>query len=335
MRIHHLNCGTLRPFGRRRINGDGLPFQAGRLVCHCLLIETDRRLVLVDTGFGLDDIAEGRQSLVRPFLFPNRLRGDAAQNARLKQARDAYTRFLTRARFDPDETAVGQLARLGHSADGVTDIVLTHLDLDHAGGLRDFPTARVHVHQAEYAAAMSASTSLERFRYWTHQWSHGPDWVTYGSTEGDSWFGFDGVRELQDLPELALVPLPGHTRGHAVVAVRLADTEPRTAPPARWLLHAGDAYFFHGEVDAVAPRSTRGLAGFQARFQVDGSARHRNQDRLRALAAAHSDQIEMFCSHDPVEFERFRSQESSEAQESARASCSDRPRSASACSRFQ
>jgi glyoxylase-like metal-dependent hydrolase (beta-lactamase superfamily II) len=311
MRIHHLNCGTMRPFGGRLINGDRLPFQTARLVCHCLLIETDRGLVLVDTGFGLDDIAERRRSPVRLLLFPARLRRDDAETGKLQRARHRYTRFFTRPRFDPDETAVRQVARLGYSAHDVTDIVLTHLDLDHAGGLRDFPAAKVHVHETEYRAAMSAATSLERFRYWTHQWSHGPDWVTYGSTQGDRWFGFEAVRELQDLPEIALVALPGHTRGHAGVAVRVADADAGTAPRAQWLLHAGDAYFFHGEVDPVAPRSTPGLDGFQARFQVDGSARHRNQARLRELAGPHRDQIEMFSTHDPVEFERCRSQEPS------------------------
>jgi glyoxylase-like metal-dependent hydrolase (beta-lactamase superfamily II) len=304
VRIHHLNCGTLRPFGGRLINGDRLPFQTARMVCHCLLIETERGLVLVDTGFGLDDIAEQRQSLVRAFLLPPP-RGDGAETGKLERARRRHTHLLIRARLDPDETAERQVARLGYSAADVADIVLTHLDLDHAGGLRDFPAARVHVHEAEHRAAMSAPTWRERFRYWTQQWSHGPDWVTYGSAGGQRWFGFEAVRELEDLPQIALVPLPGHTRGHAGVAVRVGGA----GPGADWLLHAGDAYFFQGEIDPVAPRSTPGLAGFQARFEVDGSARRRNRDRLRELAGAHGDEVKIFCSHDPVEFERLRSRE--------------------------
>jgi glyoxylase-like metal-dependent hydrolase (beta-lactamase superfamily II) len=294
VRIHHLNCGTLRPFGRRLINGDGLPFQTGRMVCHCLLVETDRGLVLVDTGFGLGDIANATGR-----------RLDAGETAKLRRARRNYMRFMTRPRLDPDETAVRQVARLGFSADDVTHIVLTHLDADHAGGLPDFPRAKVHVHETEHRAAMSAPTSLERFRYWAYQWAHGPDWITYGSTDGDRWFGFEAVRELQDLPDIALVPLPGHTRGHAGVATRIRDAEAGTGR-AEWLLHAGDAYFFYREIDSVAPRSTPGLARFQARFDVDRSARRRNQARLRELAGAHGHEIEMFCSHDPVEFDRYR-----------------------------
>jgi glyoxylase-like metal-dependent hydrolase (beta-lactamase superfamily II) len=279
-----LNCGTLRPFGRRLVNGDGLPVQFARLVCHCLLIETDRALVLVDTGFGLGDVAE-----------PG---GDhPGETAKLRRAR-RRARFLTRPRLDPDETAIRQVARLGFSAEDVGHIVLTHLDSDHTGGLPDFPRAKVHVLEVEHEAAMSPRTPVERFRYWAHHWAHGPDWITYGSPGSDGWFGFEAVRELQDLPDIALVPLPGHTRGHAGVAIRGGGR-------ARWLLHAGDSYFFHGEADAAAPRCTPGLARFQARFDVDRPARRDNQARLRELAADHGDEIEMFCSHDPVEFDRY------------------------------
>ena len=42
MRVHHLNCGSMRPYGAP----DGL-------VCHVLLVETGTGLVLVDTGLGL------------------------------------------------------------------------------------------------------------------------------------------------------------------------------------------------------------------------------------------------------------------------------------------
>jgi hypothetical protein len=57
MRIHHLNTGTMCPIGRRFVNGTGSIFQRARMVCHCLLVETNDGLALVDTGIGLDDIA--------------------------------------------------------------------------------------------------------------------------------------------------------------------------------------------------------------------------------------------------------------------------------------
>jgi glyoxylase-like metal-dependent hydrolase (beta-lactamase superfamily II) len=236
------------------------------MVCHCVLVETDRGLALVDTGFGLGDVAE--------------------------PPRRAYLRYATRARLDAGETAARQVDLLGYSRADVTDLVLTHLDLDHAGGLRDFPAARVHVLEAERRAAMSPATRIERFRYVARHWSHGPDWVTYDSGGGDRWFGFESARELRGLPDVAFVPLAGHSRGHAGVALRTGD---------RWLLHAGDAYFARGEVDRDAPRAARGVESFQRMFPVDGPARHGNRRRLRELRAAHGDRVTVFCSHDPVE----------------------------------
>ena len=69
MRLHHLNCGSLRPLGGRLISGTGSPFGTAPLVCHCLLVETDEGLVLVDTGFGMQDVAAPIESLSRRTLL--------------------------------------------------------------------------------------------------------------------------------------------------------------------------------------------------------------------------------------------------------------------------
>ena len=47
MRIHHLNTGTMCPIGRRFVNGTGGIFQRARMVCHCLLVETNDGLALL------------------------------------------------------------------------------------------------------------------------------------------------------------------------------------------------------------------------------------------------------------------------------------------------
>jgi glyoxylase-like metal-dependent hydrolase (beta-lactamase superfamily II) len=130
--------------------------------------------------------------------------------------------------------------RLGFHAEDVRDIVLTHLDFDHAGGLDDFPRARVHLLEAEKQAAAAQSTPLARRRFRPQQWSSIGRWIGY-RTSGARWFDFDAVTELSGLPpEVLLVPLAGHTVGHAGVAV---------PTDGGWLLHAGDAYFFRGEMD--------------------------------------------------------------------------------------
>ena len=106
---------------------------------------------------------------------------------------------------------------------------------------------------------------------------------------GDDWFGFESIRLLPDLDgEIALIPLPGHTAGHCGVALKTADG---------WLLHCGDAFFFHGEVESP-PRCPPGLRLFQNLNQHDGKARHHNQERLRELRREHGDEVTLICSHD-------------------------------------
>jgi glyoxylase-like metal-dependent hydrolase (beta-lactamase superfamily II) len=96
----------------------------------------------------------------------------------------------------------------------------------------------VHVFEAEREAAVNPSLR-DRMRYRAAHVAHGPRWVTH-AVDGDSWLGFDAVRVLPGIEaEIALIPLPGHSRGHTGVAVR--DGE-------RWLLHCGDTYFHHGEM---------------------------------------------------------------------------------------
>jgi glyoxylase-like metal-dependent hydrolase (beta-lactamase superfamily II) len=268
MRIHHLNCGCMCPVGGRLMDGvsHGL---AGQLVCHCLLVETDRGLVLVDTGFGTRDVEEPYERLSPFFIHFNRIQ------------------------FDRRHTALEQVRSRGFSARDVRHIVLTHLDFDHAGGLEDFPDARVHVLQSEAEVTTVRHGFIQRRRYRPEQWDGVHDWRFY-RPGGERWFGFEAVRDLDGLPpEILMVPLPGHTVGHAGVAV---DT------PEGWLLNAGDAYFYRHEMDA-APRCTPGLAAYQRMMEMDRPTRLHNQERLRGLANDRRSRTRIFCSHDAVELE--------------------------------
>ena len=219
MRVHHLNCTSMCPPGGRFFDGRSPLYRSATLVCHCLLVETRNGLVLVDTGFGLGDDRRPRPRLSPVFLAVNR--------PWLREA----------------QTAVRQIEALGYSARDVRHIVLTHLDFDHAGGLDDFPAASVHLLDVEEKAAARQRTPLDRMRYRPQQWASRPRWVTYHRSEGEPWFGFECVRQLAGVPPgILLVPLAGHTLGHAGVAIE---------SDGGWLLHAGDAYFYRAG-DAAA-----------------------------------------------------------------------------------
>jgi glyoxylase-like metal-dependent hydrolase (beta-lactamase superfamily II) len=243
-----------------------------RLVCHCLLVETDDGLVLVDTGFGRRDVEEPYRRLNPFFIHFNRIR------------------------FDPGLTALAQVRRHGFSPRDVRHILLTHLDFDHAGGIEDFPRARVHVLQTEMAAARARHGVRERGRYRPAQWDGVTDW-RFHQAGGENWFGFEAVRDLDGLPpEILMIPLPGHTAGHAGVAIRT---------PEGWLLNAGDTYFHRHEMDPV-PRCTPGLSAYQTMMEVDRPARLRNRDRVHALANDRRGEMRVFCSHDAIEWEALR-----------------------------
>jgi glyoxylase-like metal-dependent hydrolase (beta-lactamase superfamily II) len=280
VRIHHLNCGTMRPAGGRLMDGHRGLLRSARLVCHCLLIESGDGLVLVDTGLGTEDVERPRERLGRSFLAG------------------------VRPVLDEAETALAQVRRLGFAPGDVRHVVMTHLDLDHAGGLSDFPDAQVHVLDVELDAALHPASLTEHRRYRPPQWAHGPRWAVHGA-RGEPWLGFDRVEAVG---EIFLVPLHGHTRGHAGVAVSRGDG---------WLFHGGDAFFHHGEVESP-PRCPRGLIAFQRLMAVDEAARRHNQERLRDLHAAHPDQVTIVCAHDPSLLSRARGRSAAHPRRAAR-----------------
>lgn len=270
LRVHHLNCGTMCPACQRLVRGSGSWRTPGELVCHCLLIETPRSLVLVDTGLGLHDIAEPQRRL------------------------GSFYRTVFKPRLALEETALNQVRGLGYDPRDVRHILVTHLDLDHAGGLRDFPWAAVHLIAPELAQIQHPGLR-ERLRFRLPQFEHQPRWVVHAE-QGETWNGFGSIRPIPELDaDVLIVPLIGHTKGHAGVAVRQGS---------RWLLHCGDAYYHHGQLQT--PKESPWLLRlFEAGIQARRSDRLRNLARLRQLAATPSDAVELFCAHDPAELARY------------------------------
>lgn len=251
-KIEHINCGTL------------LVPSYPTVVCHCLALIEGDAVALVDTGIGLRDISDPRGRLGQGLI-------DAA----------GY-------QFNERDTAVRRLQTLGLAPEQVTDIILTHADPDHAGGLADFPSAQVHLADEELK-----SIDTGHPRYAPRQFDHDPNWKAYRAQDTD-WFGLPARRvETPLTSQVLLIPLPGHTPGHAGVAVE---------QPNGWFLHVGDAYYLRAELaDPHHPVSAMAEAA-----AVNNELRLASLEQLRRIATSYADTVSMCGYHDISELPKHR-----------------------------
>lgn len=267
LKVHRLICGSLCPLGCNLAPS----FFGPKLDCQCLLIEASSRLILVDTGLGSRDMID-----------PKRL---------------GLSRKLFRPIKDIQAPAIEQIKKLGFKPEDVTDIIPTHLDWDHAGGIVDFPKAKIHINQIELEDAQKPSKNPALHRYRQEQLQGPIRWEPYDINEGESWYGFDTVREFHGLPpEILLVNLPGHTRGHVGVAVESPDG---------WILHAGDAYYHYTDLNEGLPGMPKpppGLRFIQWMSHIDSRRARQTQVNLRKLR--HELAIRIICGHDGSEWDK-------------------------------
>ena len=108
-----------------------------------------------------------------------------------------------------ENTAVGQLGKMGVDPEEITTVIMTHLHLDHTGSLKEFKNARVYVQLDEL-----------RYAFW-------PDPFMAGSYIREDiiipkidWKPIVGVTIFFD-GKITTLPTKGHTPGHQSVVLRL------------------------------------------------------------------------------------------------------------------
>jgi len=159
-----------------------------------------------------------------------------------------YFRRAVQFAVEPEQEAGPQLRALGIAPSDVKLIVLTHLHIDHDGGLAPFPQARVLVSAGERAAASGLAGRLNG--YLPQRWpSHfDPEPLAFTNEP----FGpFARSRRLTADGALTALPTPGHTPDH--VSVVLDDGERR-------IVFVGDAAYSQdnllaGRVDGISPNA--------------------------------------------------------------------------------
>jgi len=156
-------------------------------------------------------------------------------------------------------TLEGELARWGFSPEDVTDVVLTHLHFDHAGGstkrlpdgrvVPTFPRARYYVQRSHWEWA-HAPNPRERASFFPENYDP--------LAEAGQLVLVEGEEEL--LPGVRLRVVNGHTEGQQLVQVRYKN---------RWILYGADLFptSAHLPLPYVMAYDVRPLVTFAEREQ--------------------------------------------------------------------
>jgi N-acyl homoserine lactone hydrolase len=120
-------------------------------------------------------------------------------------------------------------------------VVMTHLHVDHASAISEFPEATFVVSKAEWEAATSKGPL---HGYVRHQFDHAFDYrpLDFEGPCLESFAGFGRCLALFGDGTVRCVYTPGHTHGHLSVVLRL---------PERAALLTGDAIYLRRNLDEM------------------------------------------------------------------------------------
>jgi glyoxylase-like metal-dependent hydrolase (beta-lactamase superfamily II) len=160
-------------------------------------IDHPEGIIVVDTGQGAHLLESGRS------LHP-------------------YVRWEVAFRIEREQEIGPQLRALGIASRDVKRVVLTHLHMDHDGGLAHFPESEILVASGELQTARGY---LGRLRgYLPHRW---PSWFDPKplSLAAESFGPFAASRRLTQAGDVVAVATPGHTADHISVVVQDGDID--------------------------------------------------------------------------------------------------------------
>jgi N-acyl homoserine lactone hydrolase len=164
--------------------------------------------VLIDTGFHPSVAVEPRKNLgpVAHFLFKD-------------------------VRMAAEQAATAQLRAKGVEPSRVNVVVMTHLHVDHASAISEFPDATFVVSRAEWAAATSQG---QLHGYMRRQFDHAFDYrlLDFEGPDVESFASFGRSFDLFGDGSVRCVYTPGHTPGHQSVVLRLRRREALVAADA-------------------------------------------------------------------------------------------------------
>ncbi len=260
MKIYAIQTGSVR-IKRSQVRGSGRgvmrqlriftdPEWTDWLPTYAWMIDHPEGIIVVDTGQGTH-LLDGVRSL------------------------HPYLRWEVRFQIEHDHEIGPRLRALGVRTRDVRRVVLTHLHMDHDGGLAHFPDSEILVSRRELQTARGWMSRVRG--YFPNRW---PAWFepTAVDLAAESYGPFAASRRLTKAGDVIAVATPGHTADHLSVIVE----------------HGGIAYVIAGDA-SYAERDM--LAG-----DVDGvSADYAiAQATLRALQQLAANRPTVYLpTHDP------------------------------------
>ncbi len=216
IKIHVLHCGEVcvapaLPFGGEKcslIKASGLLEKKENrlwLPVSAYYIEHPKGKILVDCGWHRDMSPDGKFD----------------KKAQIKSL-DSYMLYrVNQGRIQKGQTIDEQLKNMGVAPSDVDYVVLTHLDCDHANGLKLVKDAK-HILVSSDEVKFAKKHSLVRYR---KSWWQGVNLSTF------DWNGNEGVfgksYDLFGDGSVVLVNIPGHSDG--LVAVKIVGDDGRFA----------------------------------------------------------------------------------------------------------
>jgi N-acyl homoserine lactone hydrolase len=210
---------------------------------------------------------------------------DTGQGAHLLETGRSYhpfARWEVVFRIDREEEIGPQLRALGIGPRYVKRVVLTHLHMDHDGGLAHFPNSEILVAAGEIRTASGWAGRIRG--YLPHRW---PSWFNPAPLElaAEPFGPFTRSRKLTHAGDIVAVATPGHTADHISILVQDGDTTFFLAGDTSY----NESLMLAGRVDGVSP---------------DERASSSTLNAIRGFAQAHP--TVYLPTHDPQSATRFK-----------------------------
>jgi N-acyl homoserine lactone hydrolase len=184
---------------------------------------------------------------------------DTGMSSRLKSEPPWHPFFRFGVRFDiePEQEAGPQLRAIGIRSADVRQIVLTHLHVDHDGGLTAFPASEIVASPGELKRASGIAGRM--LGYLPQRWPKGFDPRPL-VLDGGPYGPFARSKRLVADGSIVAVATPGHTPDHLSVIVNDGDVSVFIAGDASY----SEATMLMGAIDGVSEDEAQAAATLAA-----------------------------------------------------------------------